>query len=63
MSNFKLPNVNDEKTILKTIRIKNITLKRLEKLANKSGLSLNRLINECIEYAINNMEENVIKNR
>ena len=57
MKNFKLPNTCEEKSVLKTIRIKGITLKMLEEIAKKSNLSLNRLINECIEYALNNLHE------
>ena len=57
MKNFKLPNAFEEKSVLKTIRIQGITLKMLEEIAKKSNLSLNRLINECIEYALNNLHE------
>ncbi len=55
MENFKLPNLDDEKSILKTIRIKGITLRKIEILSEKSNISVNRLINECIEYALNNL--------
>ncbi len=57
MKEFKLPNVEDEKSILKTIRIKFSTLKKVEKLSKKSNLSVNRIINECIEYALENLNE------
>ena len=57
MNKFKLPNVNEDKTVLKTIRLKIITLKKIEKLSKKKDLSINRIINECIEYALNNFEK------
>ena len=58
MSEFKLPNINDEKSVLKTIRLKYVTLERIEKLSQKSNISINRIINECIEYALDNLEKN-----
>lgn len=57
MKSFKLPNAKDKKSILKTIRIKFSTLKKVEKLSKKSNLSVNRIINECIEYALENLNE------
>lgn len=60
MSKFKLPNVEEEQSVLKTIRIKFATLKKVEEVAKESNLSVNRVINECIEFALNNLEiENV----
>ena len=56
-NNFKLPNTSEEKSILKTIRLKKITLKKIDKLAKKRDLSVNRVINECLEYALNNLSE------
>lgn len=61
MKKFELPNIEDEKSILKTIRLKHSTIKRLENLSNETNLSINRIINECIEYALDNMEENIQK--
>ena len=55
MDDFKLPNVDNEKTVLKTIRLKNLTLNKIEKLAKQNNISINRLINECIEFALNNL--------
>ena len=57
MEKFKLPNMDDEKTVLKTIRLKFITLQKIEKLSKSSKVPVNRLINECIEFALNNLEE------
>ena len=58
MNEFKLPNINDEKSVLKTIRLKYATLERIEKLSQKTNISINRIINECIEYALDNLEKN-----
>ena len=55
MDDFKLPNVDNEKSVLKTIRLKNLTLAKIEKLAKQNNISINRLINECIEFALNNL--------
>lgn len=55
MNNFNIPNISDEKTILKTIRIKLVTLNKIEELSKKNNISVNRLINECIEFAIDNL--------
>ena len=56
MSKFVLPK-NEEKTILKTIRLKFSTLQKIEELATNSNLSINRVINECIEFALENLTE------
>ncbi len=61
MKDFNLPNIEDEKSILRTVRLKFITLKKLENLAKKSNISVNRIINECIEYALNNLNEKDLK--
>lgn len=56
MKEFKLPNSEDEQTVLKTIRMKFTTLKKIEEVAKESNLSINRVINECIEFALNNLD-------
>ena len=61
MKEFKLPNLNNEKSVLKTIRLKYKTLQKIEELSKKTNISVNRLINECIEFAINNLNTNDIK--
>ncbi len=55
MNEFKLPNAYEEKSVLKTIRLKYNTLQQIEELSKKSNLSVNRLINECLTYALNNL--------
>ncbi len=57
MKSFKLPNLEDEKTVLKTIRLKAKLFERVEELSAKTNISINRIINECIEYALDNMED------
>lgn len=61
MKEFKLPNLNNEKSVLKTIRLKYKTLQKIEELSKQTNISVNRLINECIEFAINNLNINDIK--
>ena len=48
MEEFNLPNIEEEKSTLKTIRIKISTLQKIEELSKKSNISVNRLLNECI---------------
>jgi predicted DNA-binding protein len=63
MNEFKLPNLNEEKSVLKTIRLKLATLKRIEGLSKKNNISVNRLINECIEFALNNLTDKDLKGK
>jgi len=62
MNSFKIPNINDEKSVLKTIRLKYKTLERIEELSQSNDISVNRLINECIEFALDNLSNNNIDN-
>lgn len=57
MNDFKLPKSDEEKSVLKTIRLKKNTLKKIEILSKKSNLSVNRIINECLEYALDNLAD------
>lgn len=61
MKEFKLPNLNKEKSVLKTIRLKYNTLEKIEKLSKKTNISINRLINECIEFALDNLSSDDLK--
>ena len=61
MEKFILPNAKDEKTVLKSIRIKQTIMEKLEEISKKTDLSVNRLINECIEFALKNLDETSIK--
>ena len=57
MKKFIIPNIEEENTITKTIRIKRNTANKLETLAIDNNITFNRLVNECIEYALQNMDE------
>lgn len=45
--------------INRTIRIKAETFDKINDLSEKTGVSFNKIINQCIEYALANMEEEV----
>ena len=57
MQEFCLLNLEDEKSTLKTIRIKLSTRKKIEELSKTTNISVNRLLNECIEYALKNLKK------
>lgn len=57
MHKFIIPNIEEENTITKTIRIRKSTANKLENLAINNNITFNRLVNECINYALQNMEE------
>jgi len=57
MKEFKIPNTENEKSVLKTIRIKLSTLEKVEALSKLNNISINRLLNECIEFALENINE------
>lgn len=61
MERFSLPDIIEEKTVLKTIRIKYITMQKIEKLAKENNLSVNRVLNECIEFALDNLSEEFLQ--
>lgn len=54
---FKIPKSCAEESVLKTIRIKYSVLKRIEGLSKKSNVSVNKIINECIDFALENLDE------
>ncbi len=57
MREFKIPKACAEESVLKTIRIKYSVLKRIEELSKKSNVSVNKIINECIDFALENLDE------
>ena len=61
MKEFKIPNIDEEKSVLKTIRIRFKDLQKIESLSKKNNISVNRLINECIEFALENISEEKVK--
>lgn len=52
---FKIPK---EEYVNRTFRLEKSLLDRMDKICDKEGISLNRLTVLCIEYALNDMEEN-----
>lgn len=63
MKKFVIPNIQDENSVTKTIRIKRKLADTLDNLANKNNITVNRLINECIQYALENMDETYCENK
>ena len=63
MKDFKLHKVEDEQSVLKTIRIKYSVLKRIEELSKVSNISVNKIINECIDFALENLDESSISSK
>ena len=61
MSDFKIQNIHNEKSVLKTIRMNTKTLNDIEILSQKTNISINRLINQCIIYALDNLDEDSVK--
>ncbi len=57
MNEFNLPNIEDEQTILKSIRMKSSTIRKVNELSKKTNLSVNRILNECIEQALKVLTE------
>lgn len=49
-----------EKVVI-SIRLENYKLEEIDKIASKIDISRNELINQCLDYAINNLEFKNIK--
>ena len=58
MKPFKI-NTEDEKlsSVSRTIRMKAETFDKINELNLKTGVSFNKIVNQCIEYALANYEE------
>ena len=58
MQPFKV-NTKEEKisSISRTIRMKAETFDRINEINRKTGVSFNKIVNQCIEYALENMVE------
>ncbi len=58
MKPFKI-NTDEEKlsTISRTIRMKTETFDRINELNLKTGVSFNKIVNQCIEYALDNLQQ------
>lgn len=51
-------NLKNNDTITRTIRISGKTFDRINQLAEKNNLSFNSVVNQIIEYGLNNLKEN-----
>lgn len=58
MQPFKV-NTEEEKisSISRTIRMKAETFDKINEINRKTGVSFNKIVNQCIEYALENMAE------
>lgn len=56
MGNFKIEkNIKSNDTVTRTIRISGSTFDKINELAEKNGLSFNNVINQIIEYGLDNL--------
>jgi predicted HicB family RNase H-like nuclease len=57
---FKIP--KEDNTITKTFRLPINLMEKMEKFAQNNNISLNRLVKECLIYAMDNIEKPIEKN-
>ena len=58
MGKLKIENNNkNNDTITRTIRISGNTFDKITEIAEKNNLSFNSVINQIIEYGLNNLED------
>ena len=58
MKPFKIDTTEQKlSSISRTIRLKAETFDRINELNLKTGVSFNKIVNQCIEYALDSMEE------
>ena len=57
MEKLSINNVKNNKSELKTFRIKSELLIKIEELANKYNISVNKLVNQCLEYSLENLDD------
>lgn len=50
--------IEKEEYINKTFRIEKKVIEKLEKICYEKNISLNKLVVKCINYALDNLEEN-----
>ena len=62
MEGFRI-DTSDEKisSVSRTIRIKVETFDKINEINMKTGVSFNKIVNQCIEYALKNYEEELIQ--
>ena len=49
--------IEKEEYINKTFRLKKKLVDQMEAICNEKNISLNKLVVQCIEYALENLEE------
>ena len=58
MEKFKIDTRNEKiSSVNQTIRVRAEQYDQLVSLSEKTGVSFNKIVNQCIEYALRNMEE------
>ncbi len=57
MEKLRIEVEDNSESLLKTIRIRKSLFKRIEDLSIKTNVSINKILNKCIEYALDNLEE------
>lgn len=58
MAKFKIDKDESKiQSINRTIRIKPEHYEKIMELSEKSGISFNKIINQCISYALDNIDE------
>ncbi|MCI7623002.1 MAG: hypothetical protein MSS54_01585 [Clostridiales bacterium] len=62
MEGFRI-DTSDEKisSVSRTIRIKAETFDKINEINMKTGVSFNKIVNQCIEYALKNYEGELIQ--
>lgn len=50
--------IEREEYINKTFRMEKKLVERMEKVCDEKNISLNKLVVKCIEYALDNLEDN-----
>lgn len=58
MEKFTIKKEEDKiSSINRTIRLKPESFDKLTELSEKNGISFNKVVNQCIEYALKNLAE------
>ena len=58
LDKFKIDTTDNKlSTVSRTIRIKEETFDRINEINRKTGVSFNKIVNQCIEYALERYEE------
>lgn len=50
-------------SINRTIRMKPECFDKLMEISEKTGISFNKVVNQCLEYALENLDEDVLDNK